>query len=313
MAMACATPGCFLLCTAYASPGGRLPIMSSPQWPRSGCYFLGRVNRNLLEGCSPSRHCNSQSSTMRKSIWPRGMQPRPSLKSHLVEVVISFLATVGHGLQTAFSQLTPATTSLLLIAGGVGFALGRYRPVRCALDISIHDVRRKRVLHGVVVSVADGDTIRVRHRPLWACLKPLPSKQIIRKAESSLSIRIAAVDAPEIAHGTGKGQPFGNESRDFTTKTVKNRRVSLKLLARDQYGRLVATVKFGIWPFKKNLSMELLEHGLACIYRQSGAEDGYDGMKDIYERLEKEAKKQKRGIWSLGDKLVLPSEYKAKN
>merc|ERR1739838_533180 len=110
------------------------------------------------------------------------------------------------------------------------------------------------------------------------------------------------------------GQPFGEEATRHVSQLVLGRVVHLKLLARDQYGRLVAMVyypRFQLFPprLHDNLSMELLRSGLGVLYRGSNAD--YDGMKEEFERIEDEAKQRKRGLWKQ-KKPQLPSEYKAK-
>lgn len=222
-------------------------------------------------------------------------------------------AAAGRAVAKSFSQMTLGTTVLtfaaFLFGCAVGFLVGSYRSIQTALDISQADVKQRRRLRGLVVAVADGDTIRIRHRPLWACVRPPPKGYT--RADHSISIRVGAVDTPEISHQGRPAQPFGKEAMDFTKEQVKDRPVLVKFLARDQYGRLVASVEYGSLWRRKSLSEELLKQGLACVYRQSGAEDGYDGKQEVYDKLEKKAMRSKKGMWSQGKDLVLPSEYKA--
>ncbi|CAM9780817.1 unnamed protein product [Heterosigma akashiwo] len=65
-------------------------------------------------------------------------------------------------------------------------------------------------------------------------------------------------------------------------------------------------VWYGKWPFRKNLSDELLKKGFATIYRQGGAE--YGGRLPTFEALEQEAKEKKLGIWS--GEYETPAEFK---
>jgi micrococcal nuclease len=69
-------------------------------------------------------------------------------------------------------------------------------------------------------------------------------------------------------------------------------------------------VHYGRWPFRKNASEEILKAGLANVYRQAGAV--YGGRLDVFDKIEAQAKKKKRGIWSQGKKLETASEYKAR-
>eukprot|EP00931_Biecheleriopsis_adriatica_P077322 TRINITY_DN50914_c0_g1_i1.p1 TRINITY_DN50914_c0_g1~~TRINITY_DN50914_c0_g1_i1.p1 ORF type:complete len:288 (+),score=52.86 TRINITY_DN50914_c0_g1_i1:37-864(+) len=254
--------------------------------------------------------CSTRGSLVTRSAWQR----RPvSFSQQLLGGAAWAAQRCSWMVQDACAQLTPATSTLvflaLLLGGVLGLGAGRYRRIKTELDITTQDVRKKRCLSGQVVSVADGDTIRVRHRPLWARLRPLPKFR--RKSEETISIRVAAVDAPEVSHQGKEAQPFSKESKEFTASQTLDKHVSIKVLSRDQYGRIVAKVMYGMWPFRKNLSKQLLQRGLAAIYRSSGAEIAFEGEQDVYERIEAAAKKRKLGMWSLGKKLVLPRDYKA--
>ncbi|CAE8621015.1 unnamed protein product [Polarella glacialis] len=209
--------------------------------------------------------------------------------------------------RSLYADLTPRACALVAFSLVVGFRAGRYRPIRTELDVSDADVSRKRQLTGLVISVTDGDTVRVRHRPWWVCWRALPLFK--KKSEESLAIRLAAVDCPEISHNGRPAQPYSLEAKAFAEEAVLRRRVTLKLLARDQYGRLVASVTYGQWPFRRSLAESLLRKGLAVLYRQSGAERGFDGKKAVYEALEEAARKARKGLWSQ-ERIVLPSEYK---
>ena len=69
-------------------------------------------------------------------------------------------------------------------------------------------------------------------------------------------------------------------------------------------------VHYGRWPFRKNVSEEILKAGLANIYRQTGAV--YGGRLEALEKMEAQAKRYKRGIWSQGKHLETAAEYKAR-
>ena len=84
---------------------------------------------------------------------------------------------------------------------------------------------------------------------------------------------------------------------------------------KDQYGRAVGAVtyrgRFGLRR-SRDISQELLAEGLAVIYRSGGAQYGQWPL-ERWERLEAQAQKSKKGIWSKGVANVqLPSEYKKK-
>ena len=98
---------------------------------------------------------------------------------------------------------------------------------------------------------------------------------------------------------------------DFVKSKLLNKRVSLKLLGKDQYQRILGIIRYNDG-FNRDvdISEELLRQGLGVVYRQSGAQ--YDNRLDIFNNLESIAIKERKGIWSKGFKNAdLPSNYKA--
>ena len=91
---------------------------------------------------------------------------------------------------------------------------------------------------------------------------------------------------------------------------VEGKMIQLKLLKRDQYGRaiVVATIP-KLFLFKQDVSIKLLEKGLAVVYR--GMDACYGGNKKLYIDIESAAKLTKKGIWSQNHlELETPAEYK---
>ncbi|OQR97285.1 hypothetical protein THRCLA_21961 [Thraustotheca clavata] len=174
-------------------------------------------------------------------------------------------------------------------------------------DIPKEYFDEEQTIRGKVITVTDGDTIRVRHVP-WLANGDGDFKG--KLTETTLQIRIAGVDAPETAKFGRTGQPFGEDAKQWLKDELFDQIVSIKLLMKDQYGRAVCMVYYGSWASPKNASEELLKAGYANIYRQSGAV--YGGLLDKFEALEDEARKNKVKIWSLGDKRETPAEYKAR-
>lgn len=123
---------------------------------------------------------------------------------------------------------------------------------------------------GVVVSVHDGDTLRVRDE---------------RGRESK--IRLWGVDAPEI------GQPYGKASRNFIRKLAQGKRVEVvKAQKEDSHRRVVALVTLtesGVC-----LQEELVKNGLAWVYE-------YHCRKAIcttWRKLQEHARNGRIGLWS---------------
>jgi endonuclease YncB( thermonuclease family) len=183
-----------------------------------------------------------------------------------------------------------------------------------AADIPKRYFHQNNVIFGKVVRVIDGDTIRVKHcRTRFS--NPSIDKNQKRIYDSTLSIRIYGVDAPELQKRKSDppSQPFAEEAKELTSNLCLHQKVSLKLLRRDQYGRAVAKVETmrhmkTFPPFrKKDISIELTRKGLATLYTGGGAE--YDGNKELLESEQEKARKRGRGIWS-DDSYVSPAEFK---
>ena len=99
-----------------------------------------------------------------------------------------------------------------------------------------------------VVSVTDGDTIKVR---INGQVEP---------------VRFLLVDTPETNHPRLGEQPFGQEAKDFTKKMLEGKTVQLEkdVSDRDKYGRLL----YYLYVEGKGVQEELLRNGLAtgCLY-----------------------------------------------
>ena len=127
---------------------------------------------------------------------------------------------------------------------------------------------------GKVVSVTDGDTIKVL------------------KAGIQVKVRLAAIDCPE------KGQPYGQAARKFTAKLVAGKSVKVWPTDTDRYGRTIAFVFVG----GVDLNKELLKAGLAWHYKQ------YSRDPELA-KLEFEARSKKVGLWKEPDQ-VAPWEWR---
>lgn len=177
----------------------------------------------------------------------------------------------------------------------------------------------QRSIYAYVERVIDGDTIRVRHIPLyrfrWSQPQPLQQRGI---AQDTLIVRIYGVDTPEVAKQGKKGQPFADTAKEFTADLVLHKMVRITFLRKDQYRRAVAAVTtLGacggycaiLLPVlkAKDVSLELASAGLAELYTGGGAE--YFNNRDVLERRIARAKTQRKGIWSLS-KRVSAADYK---
>lgn len=133
------------------------------------------------------------------------------------------------------------------------------------------------ILPGRVVGVIDGDTLDVR------------------LASGVLRVRMHAIDAPE------RGQPWGDAARRALASLAFGRDVELEPIEQDRYDRQVARV----WLDGADLNAELLRGGHAWVYRRYADDPRYC-------ELEAEARKSRRGLWSLSqpDGRVAPWEWR---
>jgi endonuclease YncB( thermonuclease family) len=112
-----------------------------------------------------------------------------------------------------------------------------------------------------------------------------------------LHIRIAGVDAPELAHWGREAQPYSKEALGMLMGMVHNQRVRVRLYRRDQYDRVVAQVYVRKWFVRKDVGLEMLKMGLATVYEAKfGAEFGKS--EEIYRAAEQQAQNRKVGMWT---------------
>jgi len=130
-----------------------------------------------------------------------------------------------------------------------------------------------------VVSIGDGDTIRVRHG---------------NKLET---IRLACIDAPEMAQ-----VPYGEQARRYLQMRLPlEQDVTIHPLNTDRYGRTVAEVNGDI-----NLNLALVEDGQAFVYPK------YLGQCDAREYLDAEyrASRHRFGIWRVPGGIERPWQFR---
>ena len=95
-------------------------------------------------------------------------------------------------------------------------------------------------------------------------------------------VRLSHIDAPEW------NQPWGDQAYERVKELALNKRVRLKRIGKDRYGRTLAEV---VLPDDRILNHMLVQEGLAWHYRRY-SNDRY------YQQLELEARAKKRGLWS---------------
>jgi len=134
---------------------------------------------------------------------------------------------------------------------------------------------------GRVVSVGDGDTIRVA------------------TSGKTLTVRASCVDAPETSQ-----KPYGPAATQRLKQLLPvGQAVTFRVVDTDRYGRSVAKI------YKGNLSINLtlVQEGQAVVYRQYLA--GCPELRDRLLKAEASAKTRKIGFWNQ-TKPVFPADFR---
>jgi micrococcal nuclease len=123
----------------------------------------------------------------------------------------------------------------------------------------------------LVIRVIDGDTVEI---------------------EGGRRVRYIGIDTPEIVHPTEPAEYFGEEAAEKNRELVEGRIVSLEsdVEVRDEYGRLLRYV----WLGDTMINAELVRLGYAYAYSLP-PDTRY---RELFLRLEGEAREQKLGLWA---------------
>lgn len=132
--------------------------------------------------------------------------------------------------------------------------------------------------------------------------------------DGQIHVRLAGVDAPELAHFGRPSQPYAQEALDWLKGYVLNRRVRAYVYKKDQYDRVVATVYVRKGFLRRDVGLQMLKAGLATVYEaKSGAEFGV-GLEERYRRAEWWAKFRSRGMWAgRSQDFESPRAYKTRH
>jgi micrococcal nuclease len=129
---------------------------------------------------------------------------------------------------------------------------------------------------GTIVSVGDGDTIRVR------------------TADKTLTVRLSCIDSPEMSQ-----KPYGQASANRLRQLLPvGQTVTLQVVDTDRYRRTVAKVFTG----KTSVNLTLVQEGQAAVYRQY-----LSGCPELRERLlsaEASAKSRRLGFWAQANPMM---------
>ncbi len=136
-------------------------------------------------------------------------------------------------------------------------------------------------LTATVVSVGDGDTIRVR------------------TGNKTVTVRLACIDAPEM-----KQNPWGQQSSARLKQLLPvGQAITLRSVETDKYKRLVAEVFVG----NRSVNVSMVQEGQAVVYRQYLK--GCPQSKDSLLQGENTAKQQRLAFWSQANP-VMPWDFR---
>ncbi|TKA73329.1 hypothetical protein B0A49_05253 [Cryomyces minteri] len=219
----------------------------------------------------------------------------------------------------------------LLLTGTSLFFIHVYKSYLRRIPSADHikpELFRRRSLFGRVTSVGDGDNFRLFHMPAgrlagWGWMpgrrvqgwkrerlsaktvritKPhsgafgLGSRAARTDASSQIHVRIAGIDAPELAHFGRPSQPYSSEALLWLRRYILHRHVRAYIYKRDQYERVVATVWVRRWLIRRDVGLEMLKAGLATVYEaKMGSEFG--AYEEKYREAERRAKRAGVGMW----------------
>lgn len=226
----------------------------------------------------------------------------------------SFLNALG---QPSTLLATAVLTTSILTLFAIQRRFLRRHPTATSLPESflLPSTRRfNKSLFGRVTSVGDADNFRLYHTPLgrlafWGIFRKIPDTTKELKNQT-VHIRLAGIDAPELAHFGRPAQPYSKEALDWLTSYLKGRRVRCYVHKADQYSRVVATVYIRKGLLRRDVSLQMLKAGLATMYEsKSGAEFSGLGVEERYRAAEEQAKRRKIGMWER-EGLESPREYK---
>ena len=140
-----------------------------------------------------------------------------------------------------------------------------------------------KTIEGLVVGVADGDTITV-----------------LDQQKNTYKIRLQGIDAPE------KKQAFGEKSKQSLHDLVHRKQVRIEYDKEDKYGRIVGKVTVD----HVDVCLQQLVLGMAWHYKKYQNEQSVSD-RALYSDTELKSKSLKLGLWT-EDTPMPPWEFRKK-
>ena len=151
------------------------------------------------------------------------------------------------------------------------------------LFLFLSNFANAKTIEGLVVGVADGDTIT-----------------ILDQQKNTYKIRLQGIDAPE------KNQAFGEKSKQSLHNLVHSKQVSIEYDKEDKYGRIVGKVTVD----DVDVCLQQLVLGMAWHYKKYQNEQSVSD-RALYSDTELKSKSLNLGLWS-DDTPMPPWEFRKK-
>lgn len=238
-------------------PERRQPLVTIEFSPNLGTPQVRVAGKGILAPASLKLVCGSQT-------WTLG-------RSDVLQVLERTHVFFGVAKEAAEAALTWPECRLMLVGAQIPIP----RDLLWAVWADpARGKRPPRLLEGRVVSVTDGDTVRV---------------QIDGREDA---VRYIGVNTPEVHHPAKGEQPGGREAMEVNRSLVQGLTVRLELdvQERDRYGRLLAYVHVG----DMMVNAELARRG----YAQVMTVPPNIRYQERFLALQREAREQKRGLWA---------------
>ncbi len=137
-------------------------------------------------------------------------------------------------------------------------------PLLIAFFFAVIPIFADESFSGKVVTIADGDTIRIFNQ----------------NENKQYKIRLFGIDAPE------KKQDYGKKSKDALSDLIFGKNVQITVKGIDQYKRVLGVVLLG----NSEINLEMVKNGHAWVYRKYHKSKNYIDAENL-------AKSNKIGLW----------------
>ncbi|PGH23236.1 hypothetical protein AJ80_02652 [Polytolypa hystricis UAMH7299] len=284
--------------------------------------------KNISPSSPPCINCSTTNSSSSPAASPASLDtpPAPDTRGANSKKEGNWGSILKPAEWTDFTDLRIVIPTILLTSG-ILFSLQVYRRylrrIPIATDISPSYFRRRSLL-GKVTSVGDGDNFRMYHTPGgrlagwgWLPFRKVPTSKKELK-DRTIHIRLAGIDAPELAHFGRPAQPYAEDAHKWLTDYLLHRRIRAYIYRGDQYGRVVGTVYVRRFLLRRDVGLQMLREGFATVYEaKTGVEFGGKEMEEKYRQAEQWAKSKKKGLWKDHKKQSKggwesPREYKTR-